>query len=116
MNTLREIWVEGNNYIARNEPWKVVKTDKDRAAVILRTAINMIRIFAILSFPIIPQTAEKMMGLLNLTLPTNQWISTDMQQELTTLKAGYSFNTPELLFSKIAPEKVEELALKYKEK
>ena len=116
LNTLREIWVEGNNYIARNEPWKVVKTDKNRAAVILRTAINMIRLFAILSAPIMPETAEKMMDLLNLKLPTNEWISTDITQELQSLKSGHAFNAPELLFSKIPPEKVEELALKYKEK
>ena len=116
LNTLREIWVEGNNYIARNEPWKVVKTDKDRAAVVLRTAINMIRLFAILSAPIMPETAEKMVTLLNMELPKTQWISDDIQNELTTIKPGASFNTPELLFSKIPPERVEELSLKYKEK
>ncbi|MGN1091841.1 MAG: methionine--tRNA ligase [Alphaproteobacteria bacterium] len=116
LNTLREIWVEGNNYIARNEPWKVVKTDKDRAAVVLRTAINMIRVFAILSTPIMPETAQKMMDLINLQLPSNEWISTDMAGELTVIKAGHTFNQPQLLFTKIAPEKVEELAIKYKEK
>lgn len=116
MNTLREIWVEGNNYIARNEPWKVVKTDKDRAAVVLRTAINMIRMFAVLSAPVMPETSQKIMSLLNLDLPKNQWISERMQDELTMLKAGIPFNAPELLFSKITPEQVEQLAVKYKEK
>ena len=116
LNTLREIWVEGNNYIARNEPWKVVKTDKDRAAVVLRTAINLIRVFAILSCPIMPQTAQKMMELLNLQMPSTEWIGDDTQAELTTLKAGHAFNAPELLFSKIPQEKVDELAVKYKEK
>ena len=116
LGTLREIWVEGNNYIARNEPWKVVKTDKERAAVILRTAINMIRLFAVLSAPVMPETAEKMLKLLN--LPTNDLVWTDapMAQYLETLKAGHAFNAPELLFSKIPPERVEELSIRYKEK
>ena len=116
LGTLREIWVEGNNYIARNEPWKVVKTDKERAAVILRTAINMIRLFAVLSAPVMPETAEKMLKLLN--LPTNDLVWTDapMAQYLETLKAGHAFNVPELLFSKIPPERVEELSIRYKEK
>ena len=114
--SLREIWVEGNNYIARNEPWKVVKTDKDRAAVILRTAINMIRLFALLSAPVMPETSEKMLKLLNLPTDNLTWPDVPMAEFLETLKAGHAFNTPELLFSKIAPERVEELAIRYKEK
>ena len=116
LSTLREIWVEGNNYIARNEPWKVVKTDKDRAAVVLRTAINMIRLFAILSAPIMPKTSEKMLALLNLPTSDLEWVMAPMAEVLTVLKAGHEFNTPELLFSKIAPERVEELSVRYKEK
>ena len=113
-STLREIWVEGNNYIARNEPWKQVKTDKNRAAVVLRTGINLIRVYALLSAPLIPETSSKMLALIN--APTDlKWIDGNSEVELCTLKAGHAFNTPELLFSKIAPEKVQELAQKYKE-
>lgn len=113
-STLREIWVEGNNYIARNEPWKQVKTDKNRAAVVLRTGINLIRVYALLSAPLIPETSSKMLALIN--APTDlKWIDGNSEAELATLKAGHAFNTPELLFSKIAPEKVQELAQKYKE-
>ena len=114
--TLREMWVEGNNYIARNEPWKVVKTDQDRAACILRTALNLIRIYAILSAPIMPQTAAKMLNLINVSSEPLGWISEPMAEALTCLKHGHPLCQPELLFSKIPPEKVEELAIKYKEK
>ena len=114
--SLREIWVEGNNYIARNEPWKVVKTDKERAAVILRTAINMIRLFAVLSAPVMPDISEKMLQLLNLSPDNLAWPDVGMAEFLTLLKAGHAFNAPELLFSKIAPGRVEELAIRYKEK
>ena len=114
--TLREMWVEGNNYIARNEPWKVVKTDQDRAACILRTALNLIRIYAILSAPIMPQTAAKMLSLINVSSEPLGWISEPMAEALTYLKPGHPLCQPELLFSKIPPEKVEELAVKYKEK
>lgn len=116
LSSLREIWVEGNNYIARNEPWKVVKTDKERAAVILRTAINMIRLFAILSAPIMPTVSEKMLQLLNLPANDLTWANMPMSEFLTSLKAGHAFNAPELLFSKITPERVEELSIRYKEK
>lgn len=114
--TLREMWVEGNNYIARNEPWKVVKTDQDRAACILRTALNLIRIYAILSAPIMPQTAAKMLNLINVSSEPLGWINEPMAEALICLKPGHPLCQPELLFSKIPPEKVEELAVKYKEK
>ncbi len=113
---LREIWVEGNNYIARNEPWKVVKTDKDRAACILRTALNLIRVYALLSAPIMPQTAEKMLALINVPADKLTWVTEPMAECLTTLKPEHPLNQPELLFAKIPPERVEELAVKYKEK
>ena len=73
MNTLREIWVEGNNYIARTEPWKVAKVDKQRAACILRTGLNLARIEAILSYPVMPTFAKDILSLLNLPEPTT-WV------------------------------------------
>ncbi len=116
LSSLREMWVEGNNYIARNEPWKVVKVDKERAACILRTALNLIRIYALLSAPIMPQTARKMLTLINVSGDKLAWIAEPMTEALTYLKPHHPLNMPELLFSKIPPEKVEELAIKYKEK
>lgn len=115
MTSLREIWVEGNNYIARNEPWKVVKTDKPRGAVILRTAINLIRLYALLSAPIMPQTSQKMLALLNLKMEKPEWPQKAICEELSVLKPGHAFNTPELLFSKIPAEQAQALAVKYKE-
>lgn len=54
MNELRAIWVEGNNYISTTEPWMVIKENPERAAAILRVCINLIRIFAVLSYPVMP--------------------------------------------------------------
>ena len=114
MIALRELWVEGNNYIARNEPWKVVKTDKERGAVILRTAINLIRLYALLASPIMPQTTQKILNLIHVT-EQKDWPKGSAVEELTFLKPGHAFEAPELLFNKIPPERVQELALKYKE-
>ena len=67
LNELRAVWVEGNNYISTTEPWTVIKTDAERAAAILRTCINLIRIFAVLSAPIMPATSAAMLNKLGLT-------------------------------------------------
>ena len=114
MNELRGIWVEGNNYITLAEPWSVIKTDEARAAAILRTCINLIRIFAILSAPVMPQTSESMLSRLGLTMADIPNIKNfNISQELSALEAGHPFTVGEALFERITPEKVEELKQKY---
>ena len=74
----------------------------------------MIRLDALLMRPVMPETAEKALGLLNLT-ENLVWTPAPMAEELQKVKAGQELKTPELLFGKIPPEKVTELAVKYKE-
>jgi len=114
MNELRAIWVEGNNYITAAEPWTVIKTDADRAACILRTCINLIRIFAIMSAPIMPQTAENMLQRLGLSLSDMPVLKEfNAKEQLQAVTAGTPFVIGDLLFERITPEKVEELKQKY---
>ena len=111
---LRAIWVEGNNYISEAEPWTVIKEDQDKAAMVLRTCINLIRIFAILSTPIMPNTAEKMLAKLNIKLEdVSLFKDFDVKKEIETIKAGEAFEVGDMLFERITPERVEELKTKY---
>ncbi|MBR6412384.1 MAG: methionine--tRNA ligase [Alphaproteobacteria bacterium] len=114
MSTLREIWVSGNNYIAKTEPWKVVKTNLEYGATILGTALNMIRLFANLSAPVMPETAQKMLALVGAE-KTPVWPTEKMETYLKELPAGKAFTPSDPLFQKILPERVEELKIKYKE-
>ena len=114
LNELRAIWVEGNNYISVSEPWTVIKTDAERAAAILRVCINLIRIFAILTAPIMPDIAAKMFAKLHLDakdMPSLKGF--DIAKEITAVKAGQPFEVGEMLFERITPERVEELKQKY---
>ncbi len=114
MNELRAIWVEGNNYITAAEPWTVIKTDEARASCILRTCINLIRLFAVMSAPIMPQTSENMLQRLGLSLKNMPSLSGfDVKSQLQAVVAGTPFSVGELLFERITPEKVEELKQKY---
>ncbi len=111
---LREIWVSGNNYIAKTEPWKVVKTDQAYAGTILNTALNLIRLFAHLSSPIMPETAGRMLAIIGepatFVMPVGP-----MKDYLGALPAGRPIVLAEPLFQKIMPERVQELKIKYKE-
>ncbi|MBQ8751059.1 MAG: methionine--tRNA ligase [Alphaproteobacteria bacterium] len=111
---LRQIWVEGNNYISEAEPWVVIKEDVEKASQILRTCINLIRIFAILSAPVMPTTSEKMLAKLGLKLSDMPSLKDfDVKTELTALKAGTPFEIGDMLFERIPEERIAELKEKY---
>ena len=114
MNELRAIWVEGNNYISTTEPWTVIKTDEARAAAILRTCINLIRIFAILSAPIMPTISTSMLARLGLKTEDMPSLKDfDIAKEIVALQVGTPFEVGEPLFERITPEKIDELKQKY---
>jgi methionyl-tRNA synthetase len=110
---LRAVWVKGNEYLASAAPWTSIKTDRDAAAVSVRTAINLIRLFAVLSSPIIPTTAAKMLGALRLDSASIQWPRGRMEVELVTLPAGHAFDVPGNLFEKVEATKVLEWTTRF---
>ena len=113
-NELRAIWVEGNNYISSTEPWMVIKEDQKRAETILRICLNLVRIYAVLSAPIMPQTAEKMLSKFNLQMKDMPSLKGfDVAKEINALPVGTAFEAGEALFERITPEQMQELQQKY---
>ena len=110
---LRAIWVEGNNYISDSEPWTVIKENPEKAAMILRVCINLIRIFAILSYPIMPETSEKMLQKLGLNTSDINLQNFSVEKEILALRPGHKFEVGEALFERISPETVEILKQQY---
>ncbi len=114
MNELRAIWVDGNNYISVTEPWTVIKTDPARSAAILRVCLNLIRIYALLSAPVMPETSAKILakfGLNAADMPVLKGFNA--AKEIEALQPGHKFEVGDALFERIAPEKTEELKAKY---
>lgn len=114
VNELRAIWVEGNNYISSTEPWTVIKTDEKRAATILRLCLNLVRIYAILSAPLIPETSAKILakfGLKQQDMPNLK--DFNIAEQINVLDSGTPFEVGEALFERITPEKATELQQKY---
>ncbi len=98
---LRAIWVAGNEYLQAAAPWSVVKTDPAQAAAQVRLGMNLIRLYAVLSAPFIPDAAAAMMAALN----SEDWSwPADIRQALTLLPPGHGFAVPENLFRKITDE------------
>jgi methionyl-tRNA synthetase len=98
---LRAIWVVGNEYLQSSAPWSAVKTDPARAEAIIRLSLNLIRVYAVLSRPFIPDAAAAMMA----ALGSDDWTWPDhMAEALRTLPPGHAFSVPENLFRKITDE------------
>jgi methionyl-tRNA synthetase len=98
---LRAIWVVGNEYLQSAAPWTVVKTDPEAAQAMVRLALNLIRVYAILSRPFIPDASAAMMS----ALASDDWTwPDDISAALRTLPDGHAFTVPENLFRKITDE------------
>jgi methionyl-tRNA synthetase len=95
---LRAIWVEGNEYLQRAAPWTAFKTDPDRAAAVTRYALNLARLYGVLSRPFIPDAGSTILQ----ALGTDEaaW-PTDVDAALNALPPGSGFTTPDVLFAKI---------------
>jgi len=107
---LRALWALGNEYLQSSAPWSVFKEDPDRAAAIVRLALNLVRIYAVISAPFIPEASARMLSSMN-TLDM-EWPD-DMRAALNALPAGHEFVVPEVLFRKITDEEREEWQAKF---
>jgi methionyl-tRNA synthetase len=106
---LRAIWVAGNEYLQAAEPWAKFKTDPDAAAAIVRFALNLIPLYAVLSEPFIPDAAATMLKAMN----TNAAWPRDITAVLETLPAGHTFTVPEVMFAKISDDARDEMQAQF---
>ncbi|MGW6905908.1 methionine--tRNA ligase [Streptomyces sp. NPDC054940] len=104
---LRALWSAGNSYLEEKAPWLEIKTDKDGAALTLRTAMNLIHLYAVVSEPFIPSTAKTMREAFALKADTASWVSPDEAKSLTAVPAGTPFTVPPVLFAKLTDEDLE---------
>ncbi|MEV6777665.1 methionine--tRNA ligase [Streptomyces syringium] len=104
---LRALWSAGNSYLETKAPWLEIKTDPDAAALTLRTAMNLIHLYSIVSEPFIPASAAAMRSAFALTGDTATWVSRDEAASLSSVPVGTPFTVPPVLFAKITEEDLE---------
>ncbi|MBL9010769.1 MAG: methionine--tRNA ligase [Alphaproteobacteria bacterium] len=103
---LRAIWVAANEYVAVAAPWTAFKSDPAAAAASIRTAINLIRLIAVLSSPIVPHTSAALLQALGAE-DLADWPTGPAEAELARLAPGHPFAVPPVMFAKLAPDAVE---------
>jgi methionyl-tRNA synthetase len=95
----------GNKYLAEQEPWKKIKTDPERAAVILALAARMAAFIGQAAEAFLPFTAARIRKAFGMDL-----MSWDELKKIDPAKwlEGVSAENPGLLFDKIEDEKMDE--------
>ncbi len=91
----------GNKYLADEEPWKLIKTDKKRVETIIYVANQITGALAILGEPFLPFMSAKLKQIIN--MKDTSW----EQADTSILKAGHAINEPELLFEKIEDAEIQ---------
>ncbi|MFH1306597.1 MAG: methionine--tRNA ligase [Candidatus Micrarchaeota archaeon] len=96
-----------NTYFQLNEPWKLMKEDKETAGTVLNVLVNQVCDLAILCEPFLPFTSKKIFEQLN--VEPKGW--EELGRE--TVLAGHKIGKVSHLFSPIEEGKLEELRKKY---
>ena len=104
-SALRAIWVAGNEYLQTAAPWVTFKEDPEKAAAQIRLALNLIRLYAVLSAPFIPDAAEDLMKAMH--TEDAEWPD-DISAALGSLAVGDAFTVPDVTFRKITDDEREE--------
>jgi len=107
---LRAIWAAGNEYLQAAAPWSVFKESPEDSAAIVRFALNLIRLYGVLSGPYIPDSAKAILAAMG--AEDADW-PTDISAALNALPAGHAFTTPDVLFAKISDERRDELEAQF---
>jgi len=92
----------GNKYLADTQPWHVIKTDPERVNTILNIALQITASLAIVSEPVIPFTAQKIIDQLGVKNKT--WADAGKPD---LLAAGQIIGESSLLFEKIEDHIIE---------
>lgn len=102
--SLRTMWSEGNVYLEDKAPWLEIKTDPEAAALTLRTAMNLIYLFGVVSAPLIPDTSETIRSVFAVDVHSGRWVTGAEVQALTFITGGVGFETPPVMFTKITDD------------
>jgi methionyl-tRNA synthetase len=106
------LWSVGNQYINERAPWSLIKENREEAALVIRTCVNLIRLYAIASHPFIPFTSEKLFDALHLSEADRRSKISDAVK-LDALAAGHPFEVPPPLFQKLEDSKIKELRMQF---
>lgn len=96
-----------NKYFNDTAPWKTIKENPGRCATTLNVCLQTVRTLAILIEPVLPNSAQKIWHMLNISEPLAQQNWDDAG--VVALEAGHTIGESEILFSRIEDAEIDRL-------
>jgi methionyl-tRNA synthetase len=104
--TIMELAQLGNAYFDTKKPWLLAKQPETKAQMetTLALCMEVIKALALISYPIIPETAEKVWQMLGMpqSLSSTSWT----EAAASPLPAGQHLREPVILFAKVEDEQI----------
>lgn len=102
---LRSLWSYTNSYLDREEPWRLVNTDRPAAGKIMHRAMVLLHIVAVVSTPVIPTASAAILEALG--TPTRDEWPRGQGVRWAQVAPGSRFDVPSILFPKIQDTDIE---------
>ncbi len=112
LRILLEISSAGNALLQFNEPWKTIKDDPETVKVVLNLSLQIVATLSVVAQPFLPNSADKLRKMLNLTPLKNEGdllaILNELVEGNSVLEAGHAIGQAEHLFSRITDEVIQQ--------
>ena len=108
---LRNMWVVGNEYLQKAQPWSILKEDEAKAKTIIRFSFHLINLYCLISEPFIPDSCEKIRKNFGLQKKT-EWPER-LGKIFDNLTDENEMNSPNILFPKITDSEKESFQEKF---
>ena len=108
---LRNIWVVGNEYLQKAQPWSILKKDETKAKMIIRFSFHLINLYCLISEPFIPDSCERIRKNFGLQKKT-EWPK-GLKIIFDNLTDENEINSPNILFPKITDSEKESFQEKF---
>ena len=102
LNEMMNLARLGNKYLTDSEPWKQIKSNKERVKTILNISLQICANLSILAEPFLPFTSNKLIKILNIS--ALKWKDAGKQDILVS---GHQLNKPSYLFNKIEDPEID---------
>jgi methionyl-tRNA synthetase len=102
---MMELAAFGNSYFQSNEPWALIKKDKEACALVVKNCLQLGKALILLFEPILPGNMEKAWKQLGLAGDVH---GARFEDAFVEIPAG-ELRAPEILFTKIDDKKIKEM-------
>ncbi|UCD13438.1 MAG: methionine--tRNA ligase [Thermoplasmatales archaeon] len=93
----------GNFYFDQNQPWKLLKTDRERCNNVLYICFKLVKALAVFTAPYLPSSSDSIWKMLGYTDTIKSW-----EDALSELQEGTPLEKPAPLFKKLVLEDIVE--------